>query len=302
MRALVIMLMTVMMVAVGAISYATEDLLALTNADRSRNGLALLTGTSELQAYAQGRAEEMMRAGALWHTANLMAALPNSLSVGENVGRGPSLTDIESAFMASPSHRANVLRPGYSEAGVGVVWDGVEQFYVAVIFRQPPAAAPPVAMPAPVPTAKPAPAPRPTSSPPTTARRPEPAPRPTSRPPTTARPEPAPAPRAVMSTPTTAPPPSPPPEPAGVDHRVPLAREAGPRLRWVLEATTGESVLGSDAPDGISPAPLVAASTSSAAEDGSSSLLLAMAFLGVVYALTRILAEAHRRFVPGVRS
>ena len=130
MRALVTLLVAVIMVALGAISYASEDLLALTNADRSRHGLAPLTRTPDLQAYAQRRAEEMMRAAKLWHSSNLGVAVTNWRVVGENVGRGPSLSAIESAFMASPAHRVNILSPQFSQAGVGVVWDGVDEFFV----------------------------------------------------------------------------------------------------------------------------------------------------------------------------
>ena len=281
MRALVTLLMAVIMVALGAISYATEDLLALTNADRSTNGLAPLTIASDLQAYAQGWAEEMMRAGQVSHSPNL-ATVTNARFVGENVGQGRNLTDIESAFMASPAHRANILRPDFSEAGVGVVWDGVEHFYVTIIFRQAPTAA---ASPPAAPKAKPAPAPRaPTSAP------------------TTSHPRPTPVPPPAMSPPAEVPPPLPSPEPARVELPAPLAREAGSRLSWVLAATTGKSVSTADAHDGTSPVLLVAASSGSAAKDGSSRpLLMAVAFLGMVYAWTGILAEAHQRFVSSVR-
>ena len=280
------MLVAVIMVALGGISYATEDLLALTNADRSRNGLAPLTGASDLQAFAQRRAEEMMRAGKLWHSPNLGAEVTGWRVVGENVGRGPTLPDIETAFMASPTHRANVLRPEFSQAGVGVVWDGVDQFYVAVIFRQPTTVAAPAATP-------------------------KPAPRLASSPPTTARPKPAPAPPPVTSPPTTVPASLPAPEPAPVEQPAPAVREAGPRLSWALEATTSEPVSvappapassASEAPDTASPALLAAASTGSAAEDGASpTLLTAMAFLGMVCAWMGFLGEARRRFVSRIR-
>lgn len=281
MRALVTMLVAVIMVTLGGISSAAEDLLALTNADRSTNGLAPLTSTSDLQAFAQRRAEEMMRAGKLWHTATLSTDVTNWRVVGENVGRGPTLTDIQTAFMASPTHRANVLRPEFSQAGVGVVWDGVDLFYVAVIFRQP-----------------------------ATETTPTPAPRVASSPPRTARPKPAPAPPPTTSPPTTVPtPPLPPPEPAPVEQPAPVVPEAGPRLSWVLETTTWESVTppapassASDAPDEGSPALLAAASTGSATKDGSSlPLPAAVAFLGVVCAWMGVLGEVHRRIISSVR-
>lgn len=281
MRALVTVMVAVIMVALGGISSATEDLLALTNADRSTNGLAPLAGAPDLRAFAQRRAEELMRAGKLWHTSNLGTEVTNWRVVGENVGRGPTLPDIESAFMASPTHRANILRPEFSEAGVGVVWDGVDRFYVAVIFRQPATAA----------TATPAP-------------------RVASSPPRTTRPKPAPAPPPVTSPPTTVPLPPPPPEPAPVEQPAPVVPEAGPRLSWVLATTTWDPVTppapsspASDAPDAAGPVLLAAASTGSGARDGSSAPLpTAVAFLGVACAWMGVLGEAHRRFLSTIRS
>ena len=278
-----------MTVALGGISSATEDLLALTNADRSANGLAPLTSTSDLQAFAQRRADEMMRAGKLWHTPTLSTDVTNWRVLGENVGRGPALPDIEAAFLASPAHRANILRPEFSQAGVGVVWDGGDLFYVAVIFRLP-----------------------------KTVTAPAPAPRLASSPPPAARPKPVPAPPAP-SPPTTVPAPPPPPEPAPMEQPAaveqpapaeqpaPVVREAGPRLSWVLETTMRESVAppapaSSDAPDAASPALLAAASTHSAANDGSSTLPAAVALLGVAWAWMGVLGEAHRRFLSGIRA
>ena len=285
MRALVTTSMAVIMVALGAVSHATEDLLALTNADRSRNGLAPLTIAPDLQAYAQGWAEAMMRAGQISHSPNL-ATVTSSRFVGENVGQGRLLTDIQSAFMASPAHRANIVRPDFAEAGVGVVWDGVEHFYVAVIFRQPATAAvpPPAAA-----EANPAPvAPKAT---------PSPAPRAISTAPMTGRPKPTPAPPPAMSPPAEVPLPLPSPEPARVEHPAPVAREAGSRLSWGLAATTGKSISATDAHSEASPALVVAASTGAAKDDSSPPLLMAVAFLGMVYAWTRILTEAHKRFL-----
>jgi hypothetical protein len=83
-------------------------------------------------------------------------------AVAENSGEGPSVDSVNAAFMASPSHRDNILGP-YSQVGVGVVWTG-STLWVAEVFRQPfPSASP---QPAPT-TAAPITAP-PTTAPPTT--------------------------------------------------------------------------------------------------------------------------------------
>ena len=294
MRALVTALIAVIMVVLGANSYATEDLLALTNADRLGNGFAPLTIASDLQVYAQGWAEEMMKARQVFHSSNLASVMDSRL-VGENVGEGPTLTAIELAFMASPAHRANLLRPDYAEAGVGVVWDG-ENFWVAVLFRQ----AATAALPGPAGAeAKPAPAaPKANPAPAAPKANPTPTPPPTSSPPRSGRPEPKPAPRQAMSPRVEVPEPPPPSStPAGVAHPASSAREAdreGARLSWVLAATTGTSVPTEDAHGEASPAPVVEAHTGSAALDGSSPpLLMAVAILGMVYAWTRTLRSCR---------
>jgi hypothetical protein len=174
------------------------DLTAMTNADRAAAGLRALATAGDLQSFAQSRANEMARSGRLAHTSNLGSKVSGWKRLGENVGRGPNLRDIETAFMASPSHRQNILDPAFSQLGVGVTWDGKEYFYVAVIFRQPSSTA-----------AAPAPTSPPTtrSTPPTTrAASAPPKPKPT----TTTQPAPTTT-TAPPTTTTTAPPPPPPP-------------------------------------------------------------------------------------------
>lgn len=116
---------------------AGEDLTAMTNADRTAAGLRALSTAGDLQSLAQSRANEMARSGSLAHTSNLGSKVSGWKKLGENVGRGPNLRDIETAFMASPSHRENILDPDFTQLGVGVAYDGKEYYYVAVIFRQP---------------------------------------------------------------------------------------------------------------------------------------------------------------------
>ena len=120
-----------------------SDLAAMTNADRAAAGLRALATANDLQSLAQSRANEMSRNGALAHTTNLGSKVSGWKRLGENVGRGPNLRDIETAFMASPSHRENILEPDFTQFGVGVTWDGKQYFYVAVIFRQPSSTAAP---------------------------------------------------------------------------------------------------------------------------------------------------------------
>jgi len=182
--------------AVGR-AVAGQDLTAMTNADRVSRGLRALSTAGDLQSLAQQRADQMARSGQLSHTVNLGSKVSGWQRLGENVGRGPKLQDIETAFMNSPSHRENILDPAFTQLGVGVTFDGKQYLYVAVIFRQPSGSATAVA-----PSRAPAPAAAPRAS-----AAPKPAPRPattTTRPPTTTT-------TAPPTTTTTAPPPPPPP-------------------------------------------------------------------------------------------
>jgi hypothetical protein len=176
---------------------AGQDFTAMTNADRAANRLRALSPAADLQSLAQQRADQMARSGQLAHTQNLGSKVSGWQRLGENVGRGPALQDIETAFMNSPTHRENILDPSFTQIGVGVTFDGGKYFYVAVIFRQPSGAAP-ASTPAPAPAPRPAPAPVPRA-----AAAPKPAPKPvttTTRPPTTTTTE-------APTTTTTAPPP-----------------------------------------------------------------------------------------------
>ncbi|HKY77939.1 MAG TPA: CAP domain-containing protein [Acidimicrobiia bacterium] len=183
-------------------SETAADLTAMTNADRTKLGLRPLATANDLQSLAQQRATEMAKSGRLAHTSNLGTRVTGWKRLGENVGRGPNLRDIQTAFMASPSHRENIVDPGFTQLGVGVTWDGKEYFYVAVIFRQPSSTAS-----APAPTT-----PTTQATPPTTrAASAPPKPKPTT---TT---KPAPTTTAPPTTTTTLPPPPPPPvEVAGI--------------------------------------------------------------------------------------
>ncbi|HLJ08254.1 MAG TPA: CAP domain-containing protein, partial [Acidimicrobiia bacterium] len=93
---------------------ATQDLGAMTNAERVSRGLRALSTASDLQSLAQQRANQMAQSGVLAHTVNLSSKVSGWQKIGENVGRGPALSDIETAFMNSPEHRDNILDPAFT--------------------------------------------------------------------------------------------------------------------------------------------------------------------------------------------
>jgi hypothetical protein len=203
--------------AVGR-ALAAQDLTAMTNADRASKGLRALSTSADLQSLAQTRANQMAQSQVLAHTTNL----------------GSKVT----AFMNSPEHRDNILDPDFTQVGVGVTWDGVKYFWVAVIFRQPNGVA--VAAPAPAPAPKVAAAPKPVARP---AARPVTV---TTRPPTT-------------TTTTTEPPTTtttaPPPPPTTTTTEAPTTTTTAPRPIFTNPDFLAANFAGESAAAPLAPAP-----------------------------------------------
>ncbi len=110
---------------------------AAANQARAAAGLPTLTVSADLTAAATHQAQNMAAAGVLFHTPDLGSGLCCWAMVGENVGEGPSEAVIQAAFMASPEHRANILRTAFGQIGVGYVIDKRGDLWVSEIFRRP---------------------------------------------------------------------------------------------------------------------------------------------------------------------
>lgn len=108
----------------------------LVNDERLAAGLAALATDPRADTKAQAWSNELARSGTLRHS-RLQDAMPEEfLKLGENVGRGPSIETIHRAFMASPSHRANVLDPEFTSVGTGHTLAPDGTVYVAVVFSR----------------------------------------------------------------------------------------------------------------------------------------------------------------------
>lgn len=112
-----------------------EEMLSLTNEDRTEHGKPVLALNGKLSRIAKAHSRDMADAGDLFHTEDLADKLDGldwSMG-GENVGVGSSLTDLQDAFMGSKPHRRNILRKAYDHAAIGIVKsDGT--LWVTVIF------------------------------------------------------------------------------------------------------------------------------------------------------------------------
>lgn len=129
--------------ACGAVGLAPEDLgaeqarrltLCLLNAERGRQGLAPLQRRTQLELASQLHAEDMIARQFFEHDTPdgvdpqqrmLAAGYPSSNAItGENIAwaTGPraSPADIVFLWMHSPPHRENILRPEYTEIGMGL--------------------------------------------------------------------------------------------------------------------------------------------------------------------------------------
>ena len=119
----------------GATLRARSEMFSLTNDDREARERRALDLNARLSRYAKRHSQAMADRGELFHTTDLAAKLKGlNWTIGaENVGVGPDLPSLESAFMASTPHRRNILRRGFAKAAIGVV-ESHGSFWVTVIF------------------------------------------------------------------------------------------------------------------------------------------------------------------------
>ena len=185
---------------------------------RASVGVGQLTVDGNLTSIARTWAQSMANAGTISHNPNLAGLVTSNWSLlGENVGVGPTVDGLFTAFVNSPHHYANLVDPRFTHVGVGVVWSGNTMYtsHEFMTLRGTPA---------------PAPARAPVTSPPVTA------PRVVAPRAVTPRPAvpPATAPPATVPVATTVPapvaPPVAPPEPAVVSDRMRMI--ADQLARW----------------------------------------------------------------------
>ena len=105
------------------------------NYDRMDNGLIGLSINETLMAKAQAWSDYLASVRTLQHSSLGDAVDPGWWMLGENVGYGPSVEAIERAFMNSPGHRANILRPQFGRVGIGVMDGGMRGLMVSQEFR-----------------------------------------------------------------------------------------------------------------------------------------------------------------------
>lgn len=123
--------------------------IGLTNDDRHTQGLTPVAPDALLTKAAQMKAEDMAEKGYFSHVAPDgktpwywldQVNYPYSYA-GENLAIDfTDSKDVEDAWMASPTHRANIVKPQYTRIGVGVakgMYEGHETTFVVQFFATP---------------------------------------------------------------------------------------------------------------------------------------------------------------------
>ncbi|MFQ5516939.1 MAG: CAP domain-containing protein [Acidimicrobiia bacterium] len=117
---------------------AEAAFVARINAERTARGLPPLQVYWDLVDDARRHSAAMGDAGEMFHNPGLGSVTSGWEALGENVGVGPGVDALQAAFMASPSHAANITGD-YNYVGVGVVVDGADRMWVTVVFMRGPA-------------------------------------------------------------------------------------------------------------------------------------------------------------------
>jgi uncharacterized protein YkwD len=105
-----------------------SSLLTVMNQARTAHGLRPLHLDNRLERAARGHSSAMLRTQSFSHgafTARIRAQGVKAPCVGENLAWGVGSLSraraIVATWMASPEHRANLLRPGFRTVGVGAI-------------------------------------------------------------------------------------------------------------------------------------------------------------------------------------
>lgn len=110
----------------GTLSSSETSLLQALNGTRASKGLAPLRVDARLTQSARSHSADMLRRNYFAHgsfSARLRASGASGPVFGENLawGTGSSVQWVVGSWLASPAHRAIMLRPGFRRVGIGTV-------------------------------------------------------------------------------------------------------------------------------------------------------------------------------------
>ena len=121
----------------AAATSAAQAVLGLINQQRAAAGLGAVVWSDDLAICAQVRASELPTLfshtrpdGSDWYTVN------SDIMYGENLAEFYyTADDVVAAWMDSPTHRANILEPGFTQMGVAVYESPDGKWYWAQEFN-----------------------------------------------------------------------------------------------------------------------------------------------------------------------
>lgn len=169
-----LLLLALLVPAAAFAAVDPSEVVSLTNRDRADAGLSPLARNALLDRAAQAKADDMAGAGYYAHVSpdgkTPVAFIEQTgyryRMIGENLDvNATSARSAETAWMNSSGHRANILRPEFTEIGVGVAEGrrkGAQTTFVVQMFAAP---LPPAVTAVPTPAPAPVPAPKPVSAP-----------------------------------------------------------------------------------------------------------------------------------------
>jgi uncharacterized protein YkwD len=120
----------------GACSPEQNRTTDLVNSSRGAYGLPGLPTNIDLSLKAQAWSNQLANDQYLHHSYLPDGNGYNWYRLGENVGVGSSLEQVQDAFMNSSGHRANILDGGFNRLGTGVTRDGAGRYWVVQEFMQ----------------------------------------------------------------------------------------------------------------------------------------------------------------------
>jgi uncharacterized membrane protein required for colicin V production len=122
-----------------------RELMELINEERAAHSLPPLEWCASCAEVALAHSKDMYVNGYFSHVdgndrdpfERMKAADISYRAAGENLAIAPSVPEAHEGLMASPDHRANILRPAFDEVGIGV-FEGPYGVMVTQVFRAAP--------------------------------------------------------------------------------------------------------------------------------------------------------------------
>lgn len=119
-----------------AASTMEQQFIDLINQERTSRGLSPVKEYWDLTDDARIHSYDMLTDGQIYHTSNLAGVTSSGWeALAENVGAGPTVSSLHTAFMNSSGHRTNILG-NYNYVGIGIAKSSNGQLWVTEIFMR----------------------------------------------------------------------------------------------------------------------------------------------------------------------